>query len=755
MKKIGNFVIRFRGFFIALTLCITVFLGYFIKDITINPDITSYLPKEDPVVERFNYIGREYSSSSMAILMVEADDIFTQQCINDINNITTALKATEGIDYVTSLTNVLDIRSGADSSIEISRLIDEYNLPQTTDDLKRIKAYTLGKPLYVGRLISADSRYATIICRINQDYDKIEAAKNIRNTVDSLKIPEAILYEGIPFQLLNIFDYIKSDLLLLVPLIMILIAVTLAISFRSLRGVLLPLASVGMGIIWTMGLMGLLGVPLTPISDAIPVVLFAVGVAYSIHVINKFNASITEKDLRKPQSSQALGEVGLAVLLAGVTTFMGFLSFVFGAYLWIIRDFGIFSALGILFILFISLTFTPAVLSYMKVPRPRKVKESKSGKHTILGWMMEKFAGLTIRHRKAVLWASLLIILAGIAGIPLIKNKIDILNYFGKETSIRATADVMNREFGGSLPIQVIVKGDLQDPAVMKETKKLQDFLNTLPNVSNAQSIADFIEQMNDIMGEGKRVPDDRDKIANLWFLIDGDEMLHQLVNSDRNEGIIQAYMTNSDTRVFHEVNNAIDDYIASVKTPGVQFEKTGMPAIYANLDDSLVMNLASSLVFSLLLIFICMLFLVKSLRGALTGMLPLLFSMAIIFGFMGVAGIALDIATVLIASITVGAGIDYSIHFVTAYRSFMRQGLSINESISATLTSSGKAIVINVVTIMLGFLVLNFANLIPLQQFGILIALTMLTSGFAALTLLPAAISQYKLTFIRSKKIK
>lgn len=748
-------MIRFRVFFIALTLCITAVLGYFIKDITINPDITSYLPREDSVVTRFNYIGREYSSSSMAILIVEAEDIFSKQSIEDINKITNALKTTGGIDYVTSLTNVLDIRSGADSSIEIARLIDEYSLPQSPEELQRIKTYTLSKPMYVGRLISADSRYATIVCRINQDYDKIEAAKNIRASVDALKVPEAILYEGIPFQLLNIFDFITSDLLLLVPLIVVLIALTLAFSFRSVRGVVLPLISVGMGIVWTMGLMGLLGVPLTPISDAIPVVLFAVGAAYSIHVINKFNAKITDKDLRKPQSAAALGEVGLPVLLAGVTTFMGFLSFIFGAYLWIIRDFGIFSSLGILFILFISLTFTPAILSFMKVPRQRHIKESKTGKHTILGWMMEKFAGLTIRHRKAVLWVSLIIILGSLSGIPLIKNKIDILNYFGKETSIRTTADLMNREFGGSLPIQVIIKGDLQDPAVMKEAKKFQNFLNTLPNVSNAQSVADFIEQMNDVMGEGKRIPDDRDKITNLWFLIDGDEMLHQLVNTERTEGIIQAYMTNSDTRIFHQVNDEIDRYISNIKTPGVHFEKTGMPAIYANLDDSLVLNLASSLVFSLILILICMLFLVKSFRGALTGMLPLLFSMAIIFGFMGFAGIALDIATVLIASITVGAGIDYSIHFVTTYRSFMRQGYAIDDAIRATLTSSGKAIVINVVTIILGFLVLNFANLIPLQQFGILIALTMLTSGFAALTLLPAAISQYKLTFIPKKKTK
>ncbi len=121
----------------------------------------------------------------------------------------------------------------------------------------------------------------------------------------------------------------------------------------------------------------------------------------------------------------------------------------------------------------------------------------------------------------------------------------------------------------------------------------------------------------------------------------------------------------------------------------------------------------------------------------------------------MGISGIALDIATVLIASITVGAGIDYSIHFVNAYQGFIRQGMCINDALRHAINTSGKAILINVVTIILGFLVLIFANLLPLERFGILIAVTMFTSGFGAITLLPAFISRFKLKLVREKKNK
>lgn len=143
--------------------------------------------------------------------------------------------------------------------------------------------------------------------------------------------------------------------------------------------------------------------------------------------------------------------------------------------------------------------------------------------------------------------------------------------------------------------------------------------------------------------------------------------------------------------------------------------------------------------------VFITMIFLIGSVKGAIAGFSTLFFSMLMVFGLMGYTGIALDIATLLIAGVTIGIGIDYSIHFTTAYKRFMRQGANHEEAVTKTLATSGKAIVINVVTIIAGFLVLLFANLIPLQQFGILFSVSMLCAGISALTLLPVLIRVFK----------
>jgi hypothetical protein len=633
--------------------------------------------------------------------------------------------------------------------------MDEYNLPQTDEEIQKIRDYTMSKSIYKGRLISEDGKYTAIVCRISQESDKNTVAKELKKMVEESGIKETTYLDGVPFQFLTILEFIINDLILLTPLIILIISVSLLLSFRNLRGVLLPVISVAMGIVWSMGLMSIFGVKLTPISDAIPVVLYAIASSYSIYIINKFRDTVTNKETKMEDAKEGLSEVGLAVILSGVTTFAGFLSFVFGAYLNIISEFGIFMALGVIFNLIIAITFVPAVLSYLSVSKKNTDSTEKIHKTSLLENFLARLADITIRRRKVVLVITSIVVLMVLLGIPLIKNNIDILNYFKPDTSIRKSARVMNKEFGGSIPIQILVKGDIQDPKVLNEMKKFQNFLDNQKDIKNAQSVADFIEQMNDCMGEGKKIPDSRDKVSNLWFLLEGEDLIKQLVNDDKTEGIIQASMVNVDTKRYHEIDKALDDYISSVKDKSFTMEKTGLPSIYSNFDDNLMSNLYQSIFLSILLIFICMLFLLRSIKGAAVGMIPLLMTMGFIFGFMGITGIALDIATVLIASITVGAGIDYAIHFITTYTFYIKNGMSINDAIKETMITKGKAIIISVFTIMLGFLVLIFANLMPLQQFGILIAVTMFCSGFGAITVLPSVISLFNMKLVNEKYIK
>ncbi len=748
MKKFSELVIKHRKIVIFTTVFITLVLGYCLKDLTINADITSYLPKSDPVVKLFNYIGEEYGGNSLAMVALETDDIFNKETIEQLNYLTSQFKLLDGVSYVTSLANVLDIKKGEDG-IEIGRLINEYALPKTAKELQKLKKYTLSKDMYRGRLISDDAKATLIICRLNVEIDKIETAKQLKEIIKKANLKEKVYFGGIPFQMIDISDIILNDMRVLIPFILLLIFISLFLSFRTLRGVLLPILSVLISTIWTLGIMSVLKIPLTVISNIIPVILIAVGSAYSIHVISKFNEESDIDEDKLNHSKRALKEIGIPVILAAVTTTAGFMAFVFGSYLSMIQEFGIFAGLGVLFSLLISITFVPSVLSLLSLKNKTAYLNDNIKKKDGITRFMDKIGEWVLKNEKKIIAAGIVIVIISVLGIPKIQRKVDMLDYFQHGSSIRLTEKIMQNKFGGSIPIQILVKGDIQDPAVLTEMKKMEDFLESLDDVKNSQSVADLIEEMSDVMGEGKVIPDSKDKVCNLWFLLEGEEVMSQLVNDDKTEAIIQATIASVNTKRMRSLVKNIERYINRTKSSSFTFTQTGMPSIYQHLDDSMLQSQIQSLIIAIILVFICLVFLLHSFIGGLIGLVPIVFTLIVVFGFMGFSGIPLDIATVLVGSISIGIGIDYSIHFVSRFRKEFKKDKTELEALDRTLETSGKAILINVITVMLGFLVLLLANLIPLRRFGILVAITMIGSGVSAITLLPSIILATKAGFI------
>lgn len=730
MKKIATLIIKFRIMLILIVSALSLASAFFLHKITINADMTSYLPKSDPAVKLLDYIGEKYGGSSLGIVVVRADNIFDLQTIKSINSLTQQLREIDGISYVTSLTNVLDIRK-TEEGLEIGKLIDEGNIPDQ-DSLNKIREYALKKDIYQNRLVSDDGRTTLIICRINGDKSRV--ARTIKQVVNGAESENIKTYfAGLPFQLNEVNDMLIKDIKILLPFVAIVILIILYLSFGSFFYVILPLIGVGLSTLWTIGLMALLRVPITIITNVMPAILMAVGSAYAIHVVCKFveeKASDTRLRVRN-----SLPKIIIPVFLAAFTTIIGFISFVFGSYLLMIQQFGILSSLGILIAFILSVTLIPAILGSIKF---KEINQEDGFK--VINGLMERLGKYIIKHPNQVWIISTFISLCFLSGIPLIKTKVDFLDYFKPNTSIRITEDIMEKSFGGSVPIQILVKGDLQEPEVLKAIKNFHNFLDTLKGVHHPQSIIDLIEEMNDAMGEGKTIPDSREKISNLYFLLEGEETLEQLINEDKTEGIIQAMTPGAYNEESEDLIARIQKYIEANDNHNYKFEFTGSPLVYQHLNRSLLKSQALSLLIAIIAIFICLIFLTGSVMNSLLGLVPIFLSLSILFGVMGFLKIPLDVATVLVGSICIGIGIDYSIHFLNRYHQERKQ----NDTATALLTTvkyTGSAIVVNVFTVMLGFLVLVFSNLVPVVRFGILLGITMLSTGLGASVLLPAII--------------
>lgn len=770
MKKITEIILKLRILIVIIIFLLTVFFGFFIKNLKVNADFLSYLPKDDPTAILFNKVGETFGGNYMGVIAVSDTNIFTKETLETIQSITDTLSQAPGIASVNSLTNIIDVKT-QDGTVYIDNLIPE--IPETKNELDSLKAYTLSKDLYRNVLVSEDASTSIIAVKFQQAWkeavdttlssdsinsyysnkyqnpiynvkitgdsasifvDKMKVVENIKKIIKSKNYPQAIQYGGLPFLTKEIGDIIFSDILRLIPLAFLIITIVLWFGFKKFRDVLIPLLNVGIAIIWTLGIMGIFHFDLTMVSNTIPVILLAVGSAYTIHVINHFRE--TSGTSLKEKIITSTSQVAIPVFFASITTVIGFLSFIFGSYLTMISNFGLFSAMGIFFSLLLSLILTPILQSFGKY----QTKQPDVNRHiskSSLGNLLEKIGHSVHKHPKFYLTFWSIIIGIFIIFAFKVERNVNLLYYLKKNNPARLAEENIRQKFGGTIPIYLTVSDTILTPTTLKEMENAKTFLNSLPYIQNTQSVADFIKEMNKNMGDGDNIPDTQDKIDNLWFLLDGQQILDQFITPDHDQAVIQGIVTTTDSKTMRKIIKQVNTYID--KHPNMQ--QTGFTSIYNQLDQSILDSQEMSLIISILLVLALVGFLLKGFSKGLLSIIPILTTLIVLFGFMGITGISLDVATVLVGSVSIGIGIDYAIHFITGFESHYKRTQNREQALSETMQTTGKGIMINMLSVTLGFMVLLLAHLMPIVYFGLLVSVTMIVSSAATLTLLPAFI--------------
>jgi len=735
MERFAEKIIKLKWVIIVSVIGFTLFFGYQIKHLTINSDILSTLPDDDPTGLLYKNIGAQFGGNEIGMIVLEADDIFQTNVLQHIKQVTDSLKITGGISTVTSLTNILDIRS-SEWGIEIGNLVDEYDLPNVQSELDSLKEYVFSKEMYKGAVVSEDGTATVILFTVLTDADKQVVAEKIKTKVEALNLPETIYFGGLPFMLNDITGLLVSDMIWLIPVVFVVIAFILLVSFRSSSGMLLPLLTAAITVIWTLGIMAFSGYEVTIITNFMPVVLVAIGSAYTIHVLNSI--SLSNLIDRNQALVKAMVHTTIPIILASVTTAIGFVSFIFGAYLSMVKDFGICTAIGIFIALLLSIFFVPALISALSVYRKKVNTERRKKKEILSRIILQPLIHLLFKHPKRILsvWGILLLVSTG--SIFLIKTSVNITEYFKKDNPIRISEDVMQKKFGGSLPVFVEFEGDVQEPEFLKMMIRAEDFMKEDPNIFSAQSVADLVEVMNDAMGEGKKIPDDKAKIEQLWFLLDGQDIMPQLVSDELDKAIIQSKFASIRNKEIEAFTNGMNKFIEEHSNENCEIRFTGIPPIYVKLNESLVKSQYSSLIIAIIMVLFIVAIIMRSFSKGVFATIPIIATILVLLGFMGITGIPLDIATVLVGSIALGIGIDYSIHVISGFNAYLKDHGDPEKAIEETIMSKGKAVIINVASVAAGFLVLLFAQLLPIRNFGLLIAISMFGSGFGALTLLP-----------------
>lgn len=560
--------------------------------------------------------------------------------------------------------------------------------------------------------------------------------------------------------------FAMDDMKTMIPAIIAVMAVALFLIFRTLRGVVLPLLVMSFAIVWTMGIMALLDVPMYTISTMLPVILVAVGIGDAVHMMSNYYDHVL-KDPHRPGSevmTDTVEKLGAPLITTSVTTAIGFLALLF-AEMPPFKVFGLFAMLGILLSWLITITVLPALLSLMKPKiggyyakrRAMRLYEEQSR----LAWLLTRMGGWLDSHKgKAVALVALLAAIAGLGASQVYVNS-SWLSDFPEDSEVFLSNKMLNEKFNGTMFLHVVIEAEQKDalkqPALLKKMEALQEYAETLPYVGGSLSVVDYLKNMNMNLHAGDKaynvLPESQQQIAEYLFLFSVSgrpQQLDEVVDFDYKTGLISIALKTDYTRELKTTIDAVQQFIErEFRDSDVEVNLAGSANNSYIWGKLLIGSQTDAIVLSKLGILLIASLIFASFAAGLLVVAPVTLSTLVVAGVAGFAGIPLDVSTALAAGIAIGVGVDYAVHYIFRYRAERRGGKDHEQATAETLRTAGRTIVLNATVVTAGFAVLFFSQFPPHVKLGYFVAAYMVVSCLVAIVLLPVLFSYFRPKFV------
>ena len=559
---------------------------------------------------------------------------------------------------------------------------------------------------------------------------------------------------------------IQQDLLTFGVAVFFMFVLILSIIFRQFRWVVIPLVSACLSALFTTGLISWMGWKVTVVSANYIALLMIIGISLTVHLVVRYR-EITSRfdDLTHSEAlKRTLSQMFLPCLYTALTTMVAFASLIISDIRPII-DFGLLMVLSIFVAFIVSFVFFGTLASLMK-------KNSKDTKVDYSSGVTTWINSLVVRFKNIILLISLLVFVLALIGINRLSVENKFIDYFKPTTEIYQGLSLIDKKLGGTAPLDIIISAPKINTDITEEfddefddfgleTEEFGYWFNS-QNLSSLEKIHDYLERRPEI-GKVLSVS----SAVKLAEIAKGDKLddlelalLRKVLPEDINNELLSSYISDDDNqvrlsaRVIESMDglnrkNLIDevknDLIQNYKLSEDQFYLSGISVIYNNLLQSLFQSLIGSLTIVFSAIFIMFVILFRSFYMALIAMIPNLLSAASVLGIIGWSGIPIDIMTVTVAAISIGIGVDNTIHYVHRFLKEYELQKNYDLAIKNSHATIGRAMFYTSLTIVLGFMILVTSNFNPSVFFGIFTSFSMIVAILAALMLLPVLIRHLK----------
>tara|TARA_B100000900_G_scaffold404341_1_gene412608 strand:- start:1451 stop:3895 length:2445 start_codon:yes stop_codon:yes gene_type:complete len=809
MNIFFNFLVDKSKLFILILILLSLISILGLPKFQLDASSDTLLLDNDPDLKIYRENSRKYGSSDFLVIAFSPyEDIFSSKTVSLLKKLEGDLKEIDGIKNVLSLLDVpllsyseQSINELADNlvtlsaeNIDLKKAKQEFEINEVykglliSEDLKTIAFQMTLKPNNEFQNLISD-RYALLDSKnilakeiflenlekldLNiEDQKKINLSneailiREIRNVLNSYKDNGEIFLGGGAMIAHDTIKMIQQDLFTFGVAVFFMFVLILSLIFRQLRWVVIPLTSAGLSALFTTGLISWAGWKVTVVSANFIALLMIIGISLTVHLVvryreitSKFNDLSHEDALKK-----TLSQMFLPCLYTALTTMVAFASLIISDIRPII-DFGLLMVLSIFIAFIVSFVFFASLSSLMN----KNLKDTKvdysSGFTT---WINS----LVVRFKNLILLISLLGFVFAFIGINKLSVENKFIDYFKPSTEIYQGLSLIDKKLGGTAPLDIIIsapkedsKGnddfedDFDDFGIeadeygywfnsqnLGRLEEIHDYLESRPEIGKVLSVSSAIKLAEIVKGE---------KLDDLELAL-----LRKVLPEDINNQLLSSFISDDDNqvRLSARVIESLDglnrknlieevkkDLVENYELSEDQFYLSGISVIYNNLLQSLFQSLIGSLLIVFSAIFLMFIVLFRSIYMALISMIPNLLSATSVLGIIGWSGIPIDIMTVTVAAISIGIGVDNTIHYVHRFLKEYEQQQNYDLAIKNSHSTIGRAMFYTSLTIVLGFMILISSNFNPSVFFGIFTSFSMVVAILAALMLLPVLIRHLK----------
>ncbi|MBC7634871.1 MAG: outer membrane lipoprotein-sorting protein [Acetobacteraceae bacterium] len=763
MRAYANFVVRNRVVVLVLSLVITVLMALQLRHLEVIVDADELLPRDHPFVEVTERVQAVFGNRYTVVIGVTptSGDVYTPATLGKLLAVTDALIATPGVTpgNIQSLAapRAKDIAGNAEGLV-VSRLLD--HVPASRAEALAIKERLAANPQYKDVLVSRDGRTAAIYVEFKKDpkgfghvMRQVEAAiAPIRDRNTSIEVAGQPVFLGL-------LETFSKRMAWLLPIAILLIGVIHLEAFRTLQGLVLPLVTAILALIWSLGIMTLAGIHLDPFNNVTPILILAVAAGHAVQMLKRYYEEYDElraapamdsRDANRQAVINSIIKVGPVMLAACTIASLSFMSLAWFD-IQAIRTFGIFCGLGIISIAVVELTFTPALRAMLPAPRRREMTAEK----TITFW--DRFAATLAKQvstpaaRRRVFITA--VVAAGVLAVGASRVHIDnsLRSFFGTNLAERQDDRTLNDALAGTNTFYVLVEGKtddaIKDPAVLRAMAKTQAYLAAQPEIGHTLSVVDMLKQINRGMNGGGTaagvLPNSAALVSQYLLLYSmsgepGD--FDGLVDYPYRNAIIQAFVKTDSSVFVADINKHILPVIKANFPNTVTVRLGGSITTPTAMNEVMVSGKIKNVIQIFTVVFIVGAVMFRSARLGALILVPLAATLLTVFGVMGFAGIPLQIATSTMAALAIGIGADYAIYLTWRLREELKGGTDEKAAIAATYASAGKAVLFVATAVAGGYAVLMASLGFNVHLWlGLLTSISMAAAALSTLTLYAA----------------